>query len=125
MLYRPQSEFPMLEEYKKVFDVTDNTIFAYDKVIYSNKELPVHLEVHERRHLIRQQKIGVDKWCEMYLTDIKFRLKEEVIAYKEQLESISDRNQRDKLRKICAKDLSSPLYGNIISYEEAYSLLSK
>lgn len=123
MLYKPQSQFPLLEEYKKVFAVTDKTIFAYNKVIYSNERLPIHLEIHERRHLIRQQKIGVDLWVSNYLGHTGFRLKEEVIAYKEQLASIKDKNERDLLRRQCAIDLSSPLYGNIVSYKEAYELL--
>ena len=33
MLYLPQKLFPFIEEYKKVFDVTDKTIFAYNNVI--------------------------------------------------------------------------------------------
>lgn len=124
MIYKPQSEFPLLKRYQEVFETNPYTIFAYDKVIYCDYELPEHLQVHERRHLIRQQKIGVDEWVERYLTDIQFRLNEEVIAYKEQCMSIKDRNYRDTLRKACAKDLASSLYGNLVTYQEAYQLLS-
>ena len=123
MIYKPQSEFPLLKEYKAVFDVTEHTIFAYDKVIYSNNTLPQHLEIHERRHLIRQDKMGLDTWVKNYLEDPVFRLKEEVIAYKEQLLSIKDREKRNYLKKMCVKDLCSPLYGSICSKEEAEKLL--
>lgn len=123
MLYRLQNECPVLERYKKVFAVTDKTVIAYDKVIYSNEFLPLHLETHERRHLIRQQKQGVNEWVEKYLSDPDFRLHEEAIAYREQLDFIKDRDKRHKLRMRCAKDLSSPLYGNIVSYEDALKLL--
>lgn len=123
MLYKPQSEFPLLERYKEVFKTNEHTIFAYNKVIYCNQQLPQHLEIHERRHLIRQQNIGVDLWCEKYLTNTQFRLNEEVIAYREQLLSIKDRSKRHQLRLLCAKDLSSPLYGGICNYQEAIKLL--
>lgn len=123
MLYKPQKDFPHIERYKKVFHVTPYTIFAYDDTIYTDYPLPRHLEIHEQRHLVRQQKIGVDLWVDKYLTDKDFRLNEEVISYKEQCNSIKDRNQRDKLRKMCAIDLSSALYGGIISDEDAYKLL--
>lgn len=125
MIYKPQNLFPFLEEYKKVFPINDKTIFAYDKVIYCNERLPVHLEVHERRHLIRQQKIGCDIWVTNYLRNPIFRMKEEVIAYREQLDYIKDKNERDLLRRKCAIDLSSPLYGSLCTYNEAYKLLCK
>lgn len=123
MLYLPQKLFPFIEEYKKVFDVTDKTIFAYNNVIYCNEPLPEHLERHETIHLKRQNKIGCDIWVTNYLRNPMFRLKEEVIAYREQLECIKDRNERNTLRIQCAKDLSSPLYGSICTYADAYNLL--
>lgn len=125
ILYLPQKSFPFIEEYKKVFNITENTIFAYNNVIYCDKPLLEHLVVHEMRHLKRQNKIGCDIWVTNYLRNPLFMLKEEVIAYLDQLDFIKDRNERDKLRIQCAKDLSSPLYGNICTYQEAYNLLCK
>lgn len=124
MIYKPQSEFPLLARYQEVFETNQYTIFAYDKVIYCDYELPEHLQVHERRHLIRQQKIGVDNWVDNYLSDTQFRLNEEVIAYREQLESVKNRSARHRLRIQCANDLASPLYGNIVTLQEAMKLLS-
>lgn len=119
-MFKPQNEFPLLTEYKKCFEVTDNTIFAYNNVIYTNNKLTDDLVVHEKVHLRRQNKLGVDKWVYQYLSDVDFRLKEEVLAYKEQLLSVKDREERHFLRILCARDLSSKLYGSIISYEEAF-----
>jgi len=124
MIYKPQSEFPLLERYKELFEINQYTIFAYDKVIYCDYELPEHLQIHERRHLIRQQKMGVGEWVEKYLTDTRFRLNEEVISYREQLESVKNRSARHRLRLQCANDLASPLYGNIVTLQEAIKLLS-
>lgn len=120
----PQAQFPLIEEYRKVFDINEHTIFAYDDVIYSDDGLPNHLVVHEITHHEQQKRDGLDYWVEHYLTDPKYRLRMEVEAYKHQLTIITDRNDRTKLRIRCAHDLSSSLYGNICTYEEALKLLS-
>lgn len=118
-----QSEFLLLETYKKHFDVSDRTIFAYDNEIYSNYPLPDHLITHENTHLKQQEKYGLDTWVEYYLEDKDFRLKMEIEAYRNQLLSIKDKNQRNTLRLQVAKDLSSSTYGNICTNEEAFKLL--
>jgi len=120
---RPQSEFPLLGRYKSIFKITDDTIFAYDHVIYSNNDLPRHLVIHELVHHEQQDHHGLDEWVDNYLNDEQFRLKMEVDAYTYQLKSIDDRNHRAKVWMESAKNLSSDLYGNIISYKEAIKLL--
>jgi len=124
MIIHPQSEFPLLEEYKKVFNVTPNTIFAYDHKIYSNNELPKHLIIHEQVHHKQQDRHGLDNWVKRYLEDPKFRLDMEVEAYKIQLESIKDQRGRALQTMISAKDLSSDLYGNIVTYRQALKLIT-
>ena len=121
--YKPQVEFPLLKEYARVFAITPMTIFAFVDTVYCDYLLPDHLVVHENIHLKRQMKIGPDKWVEQYLTDPKFRLNEEVIAYRAQLESIKNREYRNIIRMESAKHLSSALYGNIITNAEALKLL--
>lgn len=123
MKYKPQSEFPLLKEYGKVFTITSDTIFAFIDTIYTNNPLPDHLVVHEKVHLKRQNKVGVDIWVEQFLTDPKFRLNEERLAYLSQLRSIKDRENRFRLKVICARNLSSPLYGDICNFDEAMKLL--
>jgi len=122
-MIRPQSEFPLLERYKEKFNVTHNTIFAYDNVIYSNNELPHDLVIHENTHFKQQEKYGLDNWVEQYLNDNFFRLKMEVEAYRKQLESIKDRNFRSRIRQESVSHLASDLYGNIVTVEEAQNLL--
>jgi len=125
MILYPQSEFPLLKEYSKHFDITPSTIFAYDHKIYSNNSLPEHLIVHEQTHHKQQDKYGLDNWVEKYLNDNKFRLLMEIEAYQTQLKSIKDRNTRVKVAMESAKNLSSSLYGNIIDYKEALKVLLK
>lgn len=122
-MIRPLKEFPLMYRYKKVFPIDENTIFAYDGDIYTNNKLPNHLIVHEEEHLRQQEEIGLDKWVYQYLTDTDFRLKMEVFAYNAQLDSIKDRNKRFLIRVACANMLSSKLYGNLVSKEQAMKLL--
>lgn len=123
IVIRPQSEFPHLEAFKARFAVTNDTIFAWDKVIYTNNQLPNHLIVHERTHHEQQTRYGLEEWLRQYLHDDKFRLRMELEAYIHQLVVVSDRNHKLRLRQECARNLSSELYGNIISYEDAFNKL--
>lgn len=119
----PQKNFPLLEEYKKYFNITPHTIFAYDHKIYTNDDLPQHLIIHEMTHHIQQDEHGLDAWVTRYLNDPQFRLDMEIEAYAMQLKSIKDRNGRAWQLMLCAKDLSSDLYGNIITKDEAFKIL--
>jgi hypothetical protein len=121
---KSQHLFPRLEEYKKKFKITPFTIFAYDKEIYSNNELPEHLLIHELKHIERQNKIGTDRWVDLYLHDENFRLEEEIIAYSAQLKSIHNREDKFRLKVECARNLSSDLYGDIIDYQSALKRLA-
>lgn len=120
---KKQSEFPLLSKYKEKFKITPYTVFAYDKEIYSDNELPTHLLIHELKHIEQQNRIGVDMWVEKYLNNPQFRLNEEVEAYQAELKCFRDRNERYKEKMRCAKQLSSDLYDNIVSYQEALKLL--
>lgn len=121
--FKPQSEFPLLKEYSKVFKTTSDTIFAFVDTIYTNNSLPEHLIIHEIVHLKRQNKLGVDVWVDKFLTNKEFRLKEEVLAYQAQLKSVKDREARYKLSILCARTLSSDMYDNICSFPTALKLL--
>jgi hypothetical protein len=120
---RPQKDFPLMEEYSKKFAITKDTIFALGQDIYTNSELTPDLLVHEMVHLERQQIQGVKEWVYDYLESPSFRLEEEVIAYRKQIQSIKDRNYKAKVHVQSAINLSSDLYGGIISYQDAYDLL--
>ena len=82
---------PVYEEAKEKFkfkiDFSSGLVFAYYPYIhvYSGRLAP-DLIVHESVHLERQVLIGVELWWKNYLEDPKFRLKEELLAYKAQYE---------------------------------------
>lgn len=121
--YKPQAEFPLLDQYEKIFSITPYTVFAYNNIIYSDFILPPDLIVHEQVHFKQQEKYGLDNWVTKYLTDVKFRLEMEVEAYRNQLASIGDREIRNKIRIESVHNLASPLYGSIITKDEARQLL--
>lgn len=122
---------PNIEEIKKVFNLDGiQSVFAYNGVIYNpyKGEIDKHLFAHESTHFKQQEESGgSENWWNYYLSDKDFRLSQEVEAYHNQyksfLESNKDRNDQDKFLTHIAKDLSSKMYGNIISYSEAKKLI--
>jgi hypothetical protein len=123
MTLKKQKEFPLLEQYERIFNINKYTIFAYDGTIYCDYELPDYLLIHEQVHLEQQETLGLENWVKYYLGDVQFRLNMELEAYLEELDFIKDRNFRAKIRLESAKALSSDLYGNIINYEDALKML--
>src|ERR1035437_2139884 len=120
---RPQADFPLMDAYKEKFEITDRTIFALGLDIYTNYPLTPDLLVHELCHLKQQERIGVKKWAYDFLENPQKRLEFELEAYRAQILSVKDRNQRDQIRRQSAIDLSSSLYGNIITRDQAFTLL--
>ena len=118
-----QNEFPLIELYKKHFNITEKTIFALTPDIYTNYKLTPDLLIHEQTHLKQQEKIGADKWVDKYINNIDFRIEQEVEAYKNQVKSIKDRNIRERVKVWASETLSGELYQNIITKQKAYELL--
>ena len=101
------------------------TIFSYGNEIYvtSEHDLTPALFQHEGVHCSRQMQMGVDLWWDKYLTDERFRYNEEMIAhqaeYQKAMQGSPNRNARRSNLNIIAKRLSSPLYGRMVSFEQA------
>ena len=118
------SEPPNIERLKKVFDFEGKKpIFTFGDTIYNPHGTPLadHIIIHEEVH--QKQQKDPNEWWEKYLTDKEFRLSQEVEAYREQykyaVKYIKDKNTLAKFLHALSADLSSPMYGNIISYQEA------
>lgn len=124
-MIKPQNQFPLLNKYKEVFPIDANSIFAYGDDIYCNyPELPERIVVHENVHLRQQKEFGLDLWVDRYLTDPEFRRAMEIEAFREEIKSIKDKNRRLEIQRICAKKISSPLYGDIIDFKVAMELFN-
>lgn len=123
MEVKPQKEFPLLDRYSQIFPITDKTIFAYNDIIYTDYNLPPDIIIHEKTHLLQQKRDGLEFWVENYLTNPKYRLKQEIEAYMEQIKSINHQKSKILLIKECIQHLTSGLYGDIVSEAEAKKLL--
>ena len=124
------SEAPNFQELKDKFGVGEETIIAYGDAIYvKGKQMSADLLQHEITHCQRQKfdRDSAKRWFELYMTDEKFRLQEETIAYHNQFEYCKkvykDRNKRTKILWALAKELSSSRYGNIIEHREAMRMI--
>lgn len=128
---QPIEQAPNLQLLKEKFGANEKySIIAYGDKIYCPAEgMSQDLLVHEMTHCERQgmREDSAERWWKMYIRDENFRLKEEVIAYQAQFnfckKVYKDRNRLDKIRRALAQELSSELYGNIISNSEAMELI--
>ncbi len=103
-------------------------LFAFGGTIYNpgNITVPPELMAHELVHGARQ-KDDIRGWWRRYIDDPVFRLKEEVQAHKAEFAraalGVKDRNRRARILSVTAARLSAPLYGGVISYQDALCLL--
>lgn len=120
---------PNYKEIKKVLNPNELTIFTYGDTIYNPtpNDIPDHLMVHEQTHSIRQ---GDDPagWWDKYLVDPKFRVEEELVAYRNQYKEYIKHHDRNATNLFCmkiARDLSSPIYGNVMTFSRAFEEIKK
>lgn len=120
------NEFPPnYAEIKKRININeeDLPVFTYSSTIFNpgNQKITPDLIIHEEVHQ-RQQGSEPEVWWDQYLTDIPFRLEQELMAYAIQFAFIkknhSCKGQKYFLEKM-AEYLSGPMYGGIITYHEA------
>jgi hypothetical protein len=120
---------PNYEEICKTLSPSDKTVFAYGDTLYApgikdDTEIQDHLMIHEETHQ-RQQGDDVEGWWIKYIADPEFRLSQELEAYGNQYAFVSKKDmlaihRKNFLERIAA-DLASPMYGNILSLQEAES----
>jgi len=118
--------FPFYKSFKKKFPISKDTIFVFKDTIYADNKLPYDVMAHEFKHIDQQRRMGSKKWIRLYLKDKNFRFKQELEAYQFQMETVKDTGHKEDYENIlkeCAENISSELYGGLISYEEAIKLL--
>jgi len=121
---------PNHNQIKQVLKTTEYTIYCYGDIIYNPSGLPLtdDLEYHESIHAHQQKLMGVEEWWEKYLEDKRFRLEQEIEAYKLQMEYADehyDRPKRREIKKEIIKNLSSDLYGKLLTKKEVKEILEK
>ena len=119
---------PNIKKIKKYFNVPKNAVFTYGDTIYNPNKAIIdeHLEKHEEVHT-KQHGNDPSGWWERYFQDKEFRLSQEAAAYRVQYQSaknvVRDREWLNKYLHKMAFDLSSHMYGNIISHQDAVRLI--
>jgi hypothetical protein len=105
-------------------------IFAWGNDIYNPYcvQVPRHLMAHEAVHGERQKVIGIDAWWDMYITFDQFRLVEEVVAHRAEMEALlfehgDNRSNRRTFLSQTAQRLKAPLYMYKLPIDEAKRLL--
>lgn len=102
---------------------------TFNKTIWCPSGITQDLIVHEKVHI--EQQINLFNsviWWIRYIFSKRFRYSQELPAYKKQFEYLKqgkDRNEIARIKTIIAKNLSHPLYGNMVSFEEAMRELEK
>lgn len=102
---------------------------TYGDTCYVDRPMPQHLYVHEQVHSEDQLAFpgGPDAYVDQFIADPKFRVEVELKAYIVQLrflqKNFSERAALSMMPEF-AKHLSSELYDNAITYEEARKRLS-
>jgi hypothetical protein len=120
---------PNYAEIKKRFNPPPGTVFAWGDRIYSPHvaQLPENLIVHERVHFAQQAKVGgPEAWWRRYIDDPKFRLEQEIEAYRAQYASVASfpRPIRRELLAHIVKSLASGMYGKLVTKEQARRLVA-
>lgn len=104
-------------------------IFTYGDTVYcpgGNTNLPDHLIAHEAVHSEIQAEMGVEAWWELYLTSTRFRLEQELLAYRKQYEVLQryDRATRRMVLGRISKSLSGAMYGKLVDKSTAQKLIT-
>lgn len=99
-------------------------IFCYGDTIYNPQriKIPPELMVHEAVHSHRQ---GEDPkgWWHRYITEHVFRFEEELPAHRAEYQDLCRRVDSRQALPLVAKKLASPLYGSLVSVDDAARLI--
>lgn len=105
-------------------------IFTYGDTIYNptGTDISSALLAHEGIHCGRQGK-DIDSWWERYLVDAEFRLNEELLGHRAEYRTFigttQNREVRNNYLQQIAHRLASPLYGNLLSMQQARKAITK
>jgi hypothetical protein len=124
MIIKNNERPPNYDHLAKCFALQKGVIFTYGSTIFNPDNVPLDstLIKHEETHA-KQQGDRPEAWWNRYILDPKFRIAMEVPAYQNQYREgkkhIKDKNNLYKFAFSLAHALSGPVYGNIITTQEA------
>lgn len=138
---RPFEKPPMWDEINAAFNVEGkDVLFAFGRCVFcpmSKGDISQEKYEHEKAHCIRQMSLVLIpgsppdpiEWWTRYIHDPVFRLVEEIVAHYAEYQylaaSAANRRERRIALSNVARQLASPLYGNLISLEAAKKVLEQ
>lgn len=122
---------PIYDRLVDVFgiDWNDGIVITYGDTLHTREgnNIPKDLVIHEKTHTRQQAAIGLEEWWNNYVASRDFRIQQEVEAYRNQWQFLkSIEKDREKLfhkRLRLVRDLSGPIYGYVVSEQEAVKLI--
>jgi len=118
---------------KKAFNLNkhENVVFTYGDTLYvpqgEQTVIDKYLMRHEETHARQQGQMTPQWWWDEFMSNPKFRLEQELEAYREQYKAMQDLSPEQKAGYLThiAKDLSSEIYGNLLSFEQAVDVITE
>ena len=100
-----------------------NIVFAWSGIIYNPSGHPLDPDViaHEETHFWQQRRDPEGWWAE-YIANPRKRLEWEIEAYRRQITYAKEHYSSKRTAALadrCIKSLSSPMYGNLCTKDEA------
>ena len=124
---------PIYTEIKNTFTLTGREIFTWGNKIYNpsqcviTPELFAHEEVHHGQQT--EDETTIRAWWARYLVDAEFRLQMELEAHRVEYRAFckvnKDRNLQSRFLNAIAGRLASPMYGNVVTPNEAIRAIKK
>ena len=109
-------------------------VYTYGGIIFNPDDGPIDepLALHESMHSLQQEAMGEkekgpDRWWKKFIADPKFRKEQELeafaVQYRRYCELQLNRDRRAGYLIRLAENFSSPVYGSIVSKQEAIKLI--
>jgi len=126
---RPPNYLEIIKHFPTVAN-KQGVIFTYGDILYAPNvhSISHDLMKHEETHQRQQEKMGKDIWWDRYFNEPEFRLSQELEAYRNQYKYTQinyGRKLRREVLKNISKDLSSSIYGNLITKVKATQLIKE
>lgn len=119
--------FPAVLERKDV-------VYTYGGIMFNPGDIEIDepFGLHEACHSLQQEKLGkgaegADKWWKKFIKDPEFRKEQELeafaVQYRRYCELQPNRDRRARYLHKIAMNFASPIYGNMVSQQEAVKLI--
>lgn len=122
---------PNYKAIAKTFGIKNSggIVFTYGNKLFvpSGQKPDTQLMRHEETHERQQTAMGIEEWWDRYLVDPGFRFMQELEAYRNQYRSMASLPLHHRVGYLnhVATDLAGPMYGNLLTLEEAKTEITR